>query len=797
MKSYKQILLSFFLTFSYSMLMANNITVSNVGLAGRNTTAGANNVANFTRVKFDLGWSNSWRWNGDGGKVSYIGVKASNYSFTTAPSISISGGGGSGAAATATITSGVVLSYSLTSQGSGYTSAPTITLSGGGGNGATAKANISSGKVISITMLTKGSGYTSAPTVTFTGGGGTGAAATATLGERFLSGITITNPGSGYTSAPTVTITGGGGTATADAHITSWWDAAWVFVKFRVGASDPIISGANSNGTTVTVPSTENLREGMPVQVIIGGGIPANTEISSILSSTQFVLSATPTTQLVNAQIVCTRIWEHALLNNSGHIAPNGSTITTGLLNPSSQFDRIVNPGLGVFIYRSTAGAGDNLFNDIELQWNYGANGINDDMVVEVKVFANEMIYIPQSSFFVGSGGVPGTSNSNEYASLTNGSWTSGNSIPFQINSESALTIGTGAGNLWATIGSPYIASATLSASFPKGFQAFYCMKYEISQGQYRDFLNTLTRRQQEARFSSITIRDYFGTNSGITSPSSRNGIRLWTSIANVNTPRVFVCDLATATPGSTDVDQTNDGESVACNFLTWMDGAAYLDWAGLRPMTELEFEKASRGNQSPIPAEFAWGAADGFVNANPSGSPLSNINTPSEKVTSTSSDPVFYNVLYEYSSSTPSANYDHPLRVGIFSDNVNLRRERAGATYYGLMEMSGNLREQVVSIANNAGQSFSGNHGDGLLLSNGNADVDYWPGINGNSNTEIPNTTSNGTTGISHVAGSGIRGGSFYDSQPRSRISDRLDIRSGSNTRYRFNGIRGVRTAQ
>ena len=40
------------------------------------------------------------------------------------------------------------------------------------------------------------------------------------------------------------------------------------------------------------------------------------------------------------------------------------------------------------------------------------------------------------------------------------------------------------------------------------------------------------------------------------------------------------------------------------------MDGAAYADWSGLRPMTELEFEKACRGNQTPVANEFAWGTA-------------------------------------------------------------------------------------------------------------------------------------------------------------------------------------------
>lgn len=43
--------------------------------------------------------------------------------------------------------------------------------------------------------------------------------------------------------------------------------------------------------------------------------------------------------------------------------------------------------------------------------------------------------------------------------------------------------------------------SKTLPAAFPKGFNAFYCMKYEITQGQYADFLNKLSLTQATARY--------------------------------------------------------------------------------------------------------------------------------------------------------------------------------------------------------------------------------------------------------------------------------------------------------
>jgi hypothetical protein len=40
---------------------ANNIAVSNASIVGQNTTAGVNNASNYSMVKFDLSWENSWR----------------------------------------------------------------------------------------------------------------------------------------------------------------------------------------------------------------------------------------------------------------------------------------------------------------------------------------------------------------------------------------------------------------------------------------------------------------------------------------------------------------------------------------------------------------------------------------------------------------------------------------------------------------------------------------------------------------------------------------------------------------
>jgi formylglycine-generating enzyme required for sulfatase activity len=532
----------------------------------------------------------------------------------------------------------------------------------------------------------------------------------------------------------------------------------------------------------------------MPVRVTSGtGAFAANSVVSSITNATQFVVSATPTTPLSSASIECIRIWEHARLNNTGHTAASGSTIDAGLLTPGSAFNATTNPALGAFIYRNANGSGTNTFNNTQLRWNYGANGINDNMVVSVQVFAIEMVNVPQGSFFVGSGGT-------ESGSFTNGSWVSGATIPFQITSEAALGIDNVADKLWGTsssgdnsIGNAAAnAEATLAAAYPKGFAAFYCMKYEISQGQYRDFLNALTRTQQANRVTMDgTVGRYAGgftwngsawsgsEVSNLTTPANRNGLRLIADPGGIS-PRTYACDLNTSSTLPTGVNQSDDGEWIAMSQLNWMDGCAYLQWSGLRPMTELEFEKACRGDQTAVSGEYAWGdssftGATGISNGGANNETFSNAGAKA--------------------ASNNTAGVQGPLRVGAFAGAATTRAQ-AGATYYGIMEMSGNHWERAVTIGNAAGRSYTGLHGNGTLFRDGTANVDFWPGINGNSTTTTANTAFGGTTGITQAAGSGFRGGAWYGVATGLRVSGRHSAANTITNRYSVYGFRGVRLA-
>ena len=132
-----------------------------------------------------------------------------------------------------------------------------------------------------------------------------------------------------------------------------------------------------------------------------------------------------------------------------------------------------------------------------------------------------------------------------------------------------------GTGSLGGQAGGyPTGQTAPDNASWPNGYAAFYIMKYETTQGQYAEFLNLLTSTQAATR------------NSGpIGNPIERFTI--------TGSHPTF----------------TASAPDRACHRLSWADGAAYADWSGLRPMTELEYEKASRGTSFPLADEFAWAA--------------------------------------------------------------------------------------------------------------------------------------------------------------------------------------------
>lgn len=404
--------------------------------------------------------------------------------------------------------------------------------------------------------------------------------------------------------------------------------------------------------------------------------------------------------------------WHHATLNSSGH---NGGTGTSATITPAAD-------GTGAFIFRNSDGSGAFAISDAQLRWDYGVNEVADNAVVDIRVFAIEMVYVPQGAFALGSGGTEDGAFY-LYPTTTN---------TYLVNSEAEITVGTGAGNLYYPAYT-YSGDRTgpVPAAFPKGYNAFYCMKYEISQQQYVDFLNSLTQTQ-------ATARKYTASN-------CRYGIT-----------------------GSEAGSYATTNPYVACNYLSWADGAAYSDWAGLRPLSELEYEKACRGTLTPVANEYAWGTATIATQDYT----LSNAGTNNEGIAA------------NYSSGTGNASYydttyhsiNGPLRVGIFAANsLNSGRITAGASYYGIMELSGNLYERPVTIGNATGRGFTGLHGNGALDPSGEADVSNWPGTD--------------------AVGAGCRGGSWRVAASVLRVSDRDRAADADTAWYSSHGFRAARS--
>ncbi len=196
------------------------------------------------------------------------------------------------------------------------------------------------------------------------------------------------------------------------------------------------------------------------------------------------------------------------------------------------------------------------------------------------------------------------------------------------------------------------------------------------------------------------------------------------------------------------------------------MDLAAYLDWSGLRPMTELEFEKSARGDGYPLAYDYAWGD-----NSIASADDITDGGTRDESCQTNGANAVYDNIF----------TVQGPMRQGVFATN-NSDRLKSGASFYGIMELSGNVVERTVTVGSEAGREFTGLHGNGTIGIDGNATQIYWPGaVNG---------VVTGADGI------GFRGGDWFTGGFNLNISDRTDAVTVSPIRSFNYGGRGVRTA-
>ncbi|MEM6803182.1 MAG: SUMF1/EgtB/PvdO family nonheme iron enzyme [Bacteroidota bacterium] len=300
-----------------------------------------------------------------------------------------------------------------------------------------------------------------------------------------------------------------------------------------------------------------------------------------------------------------------------------------------------------------------------------------------------------------------------------------------------------------------------LPKKFPKGYEAFYQMRYELTEQEYCDFLNSLTANQARQR---IDVNGIFFKGSR---KSYGNFIEFEKGKYITTKPKQ------------------------ACNFLSWNDCLAYADWAGLRIMTELEFEKSARGFSEAKFREYAWGSnemekgffldtklfsceldrycVDGNIHANLLG--FSNFkDVCGEK----GSDPSYIGCRIL----SKDMKYRGPLETGIHSLNKKIHsRISTGAGYFGSLDLSGNLREPIIPVGDIASRKYMGSLGDGLLSLAGYSDNADW-------NYESAENLVYG-----------YRGGCWAFHENHGRIADRFNVyRKGVDIRKPYSGFRGVK---
>lgn len=430
----------------------------------------------------------------------------------------------------------------------------------------------------------------------------------------------------------------------------------------------------------------------------------------------------------VKRQNCTNNLWSHALVST---ISANHS-VTGGVL----QVDAVPD-GMGVFIRRSALGNGNIAASTVTLALQTAANGVDNFQVIGI-----EMVAVPQGDFFIGDG----TRGTNNWGFIT------------VLITSAVQAAGIGAAGNYGGLGS----TGALPATYPLGWNNFYLMKYEISQEQFVSFLNSLTYAQQVSR---IAVSPSSGAGTlAIASAATpqRNRIEIQSpGVANI-TPAVFRNDLN----NNGVYNESGDGQDIACNWLSWRDLMAYLDWAALRPMTEFEYEKATRGAAATVtPNEYPWGSVT-ILQAE-SGA-LLNAGQSSEVSTASG------NGLCAFNAGNTAKG---PLRCG-FAAGAATTKAQAGSSYYGAMDMAGNVNEQCVGGHNFNYSAFTTANGDGTLTATGAADVTGWPVTGGGANGGI------------------VRGGDWFNGSNLCQVSDRGWL--GSDNNQGRNGViggRGVRS--
>ena len=372
--------------------------------------------------------------------------------------------------------------------------------------------------------------------------------------------------------------------------------------------------------------------------------------------------------------------WMHAMLAVSGH-SVTGSQLSVELPADNE----------GVFIKRSAPGIGNVTQATVTLAL---ATPIGSD---NIGLYGIEMVYVPQGPFYIGDG------NYRSYQTFGDA-----NGMPVQINSNLLSANSSGMPSNVYEGRSSLGSSVPLPNTYPFGYNSFYCMKYEITCGLYVSFLNTLTYNQQLHMQQDMNWNATPPTSAAGTSIMNSWGYNIKIKTPAISTtvlqPAVYACD---ANNNNT-YDEDCDGLAlpVSLNQSHWL---SFMEWAGLRPMTEFEYEKACRGPIAPIAGEYAWGSTDlaqmQYTNSN----------------WGCSTDIQTYFALGLCNCWT-----GRMYRVGSAATQIT-DRVHAGATYFGILDMTGSTYERCVGGWGYDYSSYTTANGDGNINIDGSCAMSVW----------------------------------------------------------------------
>lgn len=234
--------------------------------------------------------------------------------------------------------------------------------------------------------------------------------------------------------------------------------------------------------------------------------------------------------------------WRHLRLAADKTVNPTGYGQTAG-----TRLDLIVPDGddgfLGMLVRRADYGFGPLAATGVTARLDLGAaTGLPSAHQVELRGFGIEMAFVPEGTFVLG-----GDIEPCRFYEYTDGSQ---HVKPYRVRAAGPIPTGRQPGRLWARRGNEPEDGGEIPAGYPTGFGAFYAMKYH-AMFYFPHFVASLPPAEAQAFLAAAEKMNKHGG-------------------------------------------------------LSWADGAAFAAWAAVRPLTELEYEKLTRG-----PIEPDWDTGD------------------------------------------------------------------------------------------------------------------------------------------------------------------------------------------